>query len=324
MAHQNRQYEAIVFGATGYTGKYCSEHIAEHLPTDFKWAIAGRSESKLKQLAEELRKINPDRVQPDIEIAQLEKDDLERLAKKTRVLISTVGPYHRYGTAVLQAAAETGTHYLDVTGETPWVYDMINRFDQTAKKNKAIIIPQIGVESAPADLLALGLVSYIRKTFNTGTAEVVQSTHLLDSAPSGGTLDTVLSIFETYSLSYFAKSHARWSMSTVDPPKQSYSKSIWERLTGLRTVKGLQGPLTDSIQAPADIPLVHRSWSLYDGGKFYGPNFYLSPYMRVSNVFSAIAVHYGLTFGLLFLLLPPVRWLLRKLVYPPGQGPAKE
>lgn len=98
-------------------GKYTAEHIARQLPTDLKWAIAGRSESKLRAVADELRAEHPDRVQPGVEISQLNKSELTDLAKKTKVLISTVGPFHKYGEAAFAACAETGTHYLDCTGE---------------------------------------------------------------------------------------------------------------------------------------------------------------------------------------------------------------
>lgn len=114
MASGDRQYECVVFGATGYTGKYTAEHIVTNLATDLKWAVAGRSEDKLQQLVTELRSLNSDRKEPGIEVAQLQKEDLLALAKKTKVLISTVGPYHLYGTAVVEACAETGTHYVDV------------------------------------------------------------------------------------------------------------------------------------------------------------------------------------------------------------------
>ena len=61
---QNRQYELIVLGATGYTGRLTADHIARHLPTNLRWAIAGRSKSKLQELAVKLQKIDSDRVQP--------------------------------------------------------------------------------------------------------------------------------------------------------------------------------------------------------------------------------------------------------------------
>jgi len=59
-----RQYDLVIFGATGYTGKLCAEHVARTLPTDLKWALAGRSAEKLEALAEECKTLNPDRIQP--------------------------------------------------------------------------------------------------------------------------------------------------------------------------------------------------------------------------------------------------------------------
>ena len=323
MATGERQYECIVFGATGYTGKYTAEHITTSLPTDFKWAVAGRSEGKLKQLVEELRSLNADRAQPGVEVAQLEKSDLVNLAKKTKVLITTVGPYHKYGTPVVEACAETGTHYLDVTGETPWVYDIIQKYDALANKNGAIVIPQNGIESAPTDLMAWMVVSHVRRSLGVGVKEFIQTIYDLKASASGGTLATVLSLFGSYSLSHLAKSSHPWSMCPVQPSSESYSKPLAEKLTGLRSVSDL-GTLTDSIQGPADIPIVHRTYGLLDSGKYYGPKFHMTAYMRARNFLQGIGIHIALTVGMLALLLPPVTWLLRKFVYQPGQGPTKE
>ena len=324
MVQTERQYEAVVFGATGYTGKLTAEHISASLPTDFKWAIAGRSEAKLKTIADELRSQNPDRLQPGIEISQLEKADLLRLAKTTKVLISTVGPYHKYGTAVVEACAETGTHYLDVTGELPWVRDMVTKYHDTAKSNDAIMIPQNGIESAPTDLMCWALVSHIRRTLGVGTGEVIFSIHELNASASGGTLSTVLTLLDSYGLYDMAKAFSPWNLSTVTPPQQTSNKSIVERLTGLRTEKDLGGVLADSIQGPTDTPIVYRSWSLYEGGNTYGPNFHLSAYMRAKGLLHGLALHFGLMIGFLALILPPVRWLLQRLVTQPGDGPTKE
>ena len=323
MAPQDRIFECIVFGATGYTGKYAAEHITTHLPTDFKWAVAGRSEAKLERLVDDLKSLNADRLQPGIEIAQLEKDDLINLAKKTKVLITTVGPYHKYGSVVVEACAETGTHYLDVTGEIPWVYDMIQKYDETAKQTGAIMIPQNGIESAPTDLMCWMLVSHIREALDVGTAEVIHSIYDLKASASGGTLATILSIFDSYSLSEFANAQKPWSLCPVAPPKQSASKPLFETITGVRSVSDL-GTLTDSLQGPADIPIVHRTWGLYDGGQYYGSNFRLSAYMRARNALTGFGIHLAMTSAFLALILPPVRWLLKKFVTEPGDGPAKE
>ena len=111
----------MLLGATGYTGKYCAEHIVTHLPTDLKWAIAGRSTSKLCTLLDDIKLLDPDRLHPGIEVASLTTEDLNALARKTQVLINTVGPYYRYGTPVVEACAKNGTHYLDVYVFDPWL-----------------------------------------------------------------------------------------------------------------------------------------------------------------------------------------------------------
>ncbi|KAK1071694.1 hypothetical protein LTR74_003065 [Friedmanniomyces endolithicus] len=323
MANRDRQYECIVLGATGYTGKYVCEHIASHLPTDFKWAVAGRSEGKLNQLVDQVNSLNPDRTQPSIETAQLEKHQLVELAKKTAVLVSTVGPYHKYGTVVVEACAETGTHYLDCTGEVPWVYDMVHAYDETAKRTGAIVIPQNGLESAPSDLMCWSLVSHIRQTLGVGTAEVVQTTYDMKAAPSGGTLATILTLFDTYSLSHLGKSGQPWSLASAKPTQPAPSRPLLEKVTGVRTVSDL-GTLTDSLQSAADIPIVNRTWSLIDGGRFYGPNFHMTCYARTRNTLTGLGVHLVMTLGFLAILLPPVRWLLQRFVVQPGDGPTKE
>lgn len=256
-------------------------------------------------------------------MAQLTKHDLSVLAKKTRVLISTVGPYHKYGTAAFESCAESGTHYLDCTGEVPWVHDMTNKFEGLAKKTGAIMIPQNGIESAPTDLLCWMLVNHIRQTLSVGTAELIDIIYELDSAPSGGTLDTVLSLFESYSLTQFAKAMSPFSLCTATPPQHDRRKPIAEMLTGIRTDPDL-GILTDSIQGPTDAPIVYRTWSLIDGGKFYGPKFQLSAYMKTKSKIWGFVIHLALTFGVVALIFPPFRWLLKKFVYQPGQGTPRE
>lgn len=112
-----------------------------------------------------------------IEIANLNDQDLDTLTKKTRVLITTVGPYTRYGEHALKACAKNGTHYLDATGEVPWHKKMIEKYEKDAKASGAIIIPQIGLESAPSDLVAWLLVGMIRERFSAPAGEVNVSVH---------------------------------------------------------------------------------------------------------------------------------------------------
>lgn len=227
----SRQYDLVLFGASGYTGKETAEHITKWFPTNLKWALAGRSESKLHSLVQELKQINPDRTPPGVEVTQLVKDELVELACKTTVLINTVGPYHKYSTPVVEACAENGTHYIDCTGELPWVKQMVERYHETAKKSGAIVrfafpsscrprllnilvdvivhvdadskkvIPQCGLESAPPDLLTYLLCRALRKQASVATKEVIYAVHTLKGVPSGGTWATGMGIFDEYGTS---------------------------------------------------------------------------------------------------------------------------
>jgi short subunit dehydrogenase-like uncharacterized protein len=323
MSRDDRQYECIVLGATGYTGKYTAQHIATSLPTDFRWAVAGRSQARLQAVADELKQLSPDRKQPDIITAQLEKDDLVRLAKSTKILITTVGPYVKYGTLVVEACAETGTHYLDVTGEVPWTLEMVRSYHDTAKKSGAIMIMQDGMESAPSDLLCWALVSHIREALHVGTKEVILSMYDISATPSGGSTATIMGMFDDFTITQMKKAQDPWSLCPVSPCPQGHSKSWFESITGARSDVTL-GMLTDNPQGISDLPIVHRSWGLFDGGKMYGPNFKATAYMSARNVVTAFVWHVALTALFTALALPPVRWLLKNFIYKPGEGPTKE
>ena len=202
---------------------------------------------------------------------------------------------------------------------------MIKKYDSTAKSNNAIIIPQIGVESAPADLLSWSIVTHARRTLSAGIAELIFSVYDMKAAPSGGTFATAIGIFDAYPISKITEASKPWSLSAIPSPPQATASTtpLVQKLLGVRTVRDL-GTLTTSLQGGADATIVHRSWSLFDSGKFYGSKFKFSPYVHVRNVFTGILVHVALAVGVLFLLLPPVRWLAKRLVFQPGQGPSRD
>ena len=252
-------------------------------------------------------------VRVGIEVASLDSEDLNTLVKKSRLLINTIGPYHLYSSPVVEACAKNGTHYLDVTGESPWVLEMIERYHDMAKANHAVIIPEIGIESAPSDLLAFALVSLIRMELSVGTKEVIASVHDIKGTPSGGTLATVLSLMDHYSLKQIGKSSGSWATSPVSGPKTQSTESWISRFLGVRSVPRL-GTLTTSISAASNIAVVQRSWGLLDEGKLYGSQFQYHEYMRVRNPIVGIFIHFALTFAGLALIFPPTRWLAKKLL----------
>lgn len=114
-----------------------------------------------------------------------------------------------------------------------------------------------------------------------------------------------------------------FGLSPIPAPKSKPSASWFTKLFGVRTVPPL-GLLTSSIQASSDVPIVMRSWGVLGGSKFYGPKFFYEQYHRVNGYFQGIAMHLATTIGIILLLMRPLRWLLKKFVYAPGDGPTEQ
>ena len=118
---------------------------------------------------------------PAIEITDVnDYQQVADLAKKSAVMITTVGPYCQFGETVFKACAETGTHYLDCTGEFPWVHAMIKKYEKTAQESGAIMFPQIGIESAPPDLCTWALAGLLREEMGAKTGEVTINVYTLE------------------------------------------------------------------------------------------------------------------------------------------------
>ncbi|KAL4750464.1 hypothetical protein BDW72DRAFT_175729 [Aspergillus terricola var. indicus] len=318
----SREFDIVVLGPTGYTGKYCAEHIVTHLPTNLKWALAGRSTKKIESVAQELKRLNPDRSDPEIISVELNKEELRSLAERTKLIINCVGPYHIYSTPVVEACANAGTHYVDATGETPWVKQTVDKYHETAKSNGAIIIHCVGIESAPADMLAYALVKEVREKMSCQTKEITGSIYeFKSSGASGGTLASILTCIEDFSGSHLLESTKPFSLAASPPPKDIPSESFMARILGVRTVRGL-GTLTKSPTDFCDMTIVHRSSTLMP--ELYGPRFCFRQYLNVRNTFIGMLWNYAFLVGTAFLLLAPVRWLVKKVIYAPGSGPTTE
>lgn len=315
----NREYDVIVWGASGYTGALTAEHISRSFPTNIRWAIAGRSAGKLETVVRRCQQVNPNATKPAIEICNLDEAELADLARKTTILIATVGPYSKFGEPAVKACAENGTHYMDVTGEFPWTHAMTKKYQKIAETTGAILIPQLGIESTPSDLIAYSCVALNRQMLGAPTREVIMCVHDWKSQASGGTLASALGIVEHFSLKELAEAGKPFINSPIPGPKAPTSKPWYSSLLGIRHVP-LLGTLTTFVGAVSDVPIVERSWALLGADKVYGPNFRYSEYIRVNNPFKGMFVHFALFMGQIILLMPWMRWILRRIVTQPGEG----
>ncbi|PFH56391.1 hypothetical protein XA68_16582 [Ophiocordyceps unilateralis] len=324
-------YDLVILGASGYTGRLTTEHIATHLPSSLKWALAGRSTAKLQALAEECKRLSPTMSTPELEVVNVDDAaQIDALVRKTSLVITTVGPYFRFGEAIVRACAQAGTHYLDCTGEIPWVANMIEKYEAAARQSGAILVPCNGIESAAADLITWSLVSFVKSKLGVGVEDVVLSVYKSSIVPSGGTIATAMGIFDHYSLSELRATRKPYALSPVPHPNRARPiSSFLHQLFGIREVPDL-GLQATSLQASVDAPVIERSWGLLSQipsrqAQFYGPKFNWGAYQKPRNWLHGVAMHWALMLGaLLFALVPPVRTFAMKFSHEPGEGLSKE
>lgn len=221
----------------------------------------------------------------------------------------------------MKACAENGTHYFDVTGECAFVHKMIKKYDHVAKRTGAILIPQAGVESTPADLIAWSLVNFIREKYSLPTGQVILSIHDFISTPSGGTSATALALNETFTTSELVEANTPFALSPLPGPKSP--ESFFARTFGVSTVPEL-GTITSSIAGIGDKQIVDRSWGIFGGSKLYGPHFHFRAVRRTPNIFTGFATHCIVVISFTLLYYFPLKWILKKPLYQPGGGPKIE
>ena len=185
----DREFDLVLFGATGFTGALTAEYLARHAPTGLRWALAGRNADKLERVHDRLVKI--DAKHADLELLHADASDaasLADVATRARVVITTVGPYLSYGEPLVAACAEAGTDYVDLTGEPEFVDRMYVAHHATAERTGARIVHACGFDSIPHDLGALFTVQQLKAEGPVDLRGVVRASGMF----SGGTFHSAM------------------------------------------------------------------------------------------------------------------------------------
>jgi short subunit dehydrogenase-like uncharacterized protein len=178
-----REFDVIVFGATGYTGRLVAEHLAKG--SGVKWAMAGRNKDKLAEIRAQ---IGAPASLPLVVADANDKASLEAMARRTKVLITTAGPYQLYGTPVVAACAATGTDYVDLTGESHWIAQMMVAHEAEAKKTGARLVFSCGFDSIPFDLGVYFVEEQAKQKFGSYVPRVRGRLRGMAGGVSGGTV----------------------------------------------------------------------------------------------------------------------------------------
>ncbi|KAH8203975.1 hypothetical protein TruAng_001917 [Truncatella angustata] len=321
---QDRQYGIVLVGATGYTGALTAEHIVQHLPTNLRWAIAGRSKEKLDGLAARLRELAPDRVQPAIEIVSLDRhDQLNTVLLKSNVCISVVS-YGRVGTQVIEACIENRTDYIDTTRKErkPLALLQVTNIQSPPCARREItdtdkqLIHSCGAFSAPQDLLTWLAVRALKQQTGLPTKEVILSFKKMTLSPSGGTANAILSK-PNFDAKTIAESHDPWYLSPVRGTAVQNPINFF----GIRKEPYLGVLVASAYGARGDRAVVHRTWGLLQGGKEYGANFHFNEYNSASSTLHGL---WKMLNVVLLGLLLSVKPLARLFLPREGDGPDLE
>ena len=302
-----RKYQIILYGATGFTGKLCAEYLQSNYP-DLVWAIAGRNEQKLKELKNELG------LECNILVASAEdKAALNNITSQTDVVLSTAGPFARYSDLLVKSCVENKTHYTDITGENHWVKDLIDEHHEQAAADGTRIIPSCGYDSIPSDMGVFYSVQQMAKPIKQITVY-----HSGQGGVSGGTTETMFTIgpLPKEKRDPFLLNPEN----SVSDHQRKFSKDGFE----IKKIEHTDSYSGMGLMSFANTRVVRRSSALYEADqKGYGTNFIFKELGSYPTKRAARLASFGLILAFL-VISSPLRYLVRRFLPKPGDGPDKE
>ena len=324
---EQRDYAVVLYGATSFVGQITAHYLAEFLSTNkdkggntVTWAIAGRDEEKLNELQSKLAS------KVDIIIAN--SDDaasLDTMTEQTQVIISTVGPYLKYGEPLIKSCVSNGTDYVDLTGEAIFIKDMMDKYQEAAKQSGARIVNSCGFDSIPSDLGVYFTQKQAEAKFDSACDVIHMRVKAAKGGLSGGTIASMATIFEEVGkdksrrkqvanpyLLNDDKNAPNVRQSNVSKPEYDSEHKRW---------------LAPFVMASINTRIIHRSNQLL--GYEYGRDFRYDEAMWMKDGIKGKLTSYALSAGLLgfatAMMITPSRELLSKHVLPKsGSGPSEE
>ncbi|GAA4114425.1 trans-acting enoyl reductase family protein [Knoellia locipacati] len=332
----DREFDLVLVGATGFVGRLTAAHLAEHAPSSVRIALAGRS---LERLTEVRASLLPHRVQdwPLLVVDTTDAEAVADLAARTRVVVTTVGPYAKLGMPLASACAAAGTHYADLTGEVLFVRDSIDANHSEAERTGARIVHSCGFDSIPSDLGVWTLAQQVAADGEGTLGETVLHVRTLRGGVSGGTIDSMrqqaIEVSDPARRRAVTDPHGLSPDRSAEPPSRNRPAS--DEFGLLDKVQAATGTRYDSVtkrwvapffMASFNTRIVRRSNALTDWS--YGREFRYDEVMDTGSG-PVGAVKAGLTTAVLGGLFAgmstaPTRRLLDVVLPKPGEGPSQE
>ena len=315
-----REYDVVVYGATSFVGQIMCKYLVGRHGTDgdLRWAIAGRSASKLEEVAR--------RTGPDVSRIVADAGDrvaLDALAESTSVVASTVGPYALYGSELVEAVVEAGGDYCDLTGEVQWMRRMIDAHQSRAEETGARIVHTCGFDSIPSDLGTWYTQQRAIEQFGEPCVEVRMSVAGAKGGVSGGTAASGMQMFEEMAADPSLRKVVAdpYVLAPVDL-RQGPKQPGMSRPTRDERFESWVAPF---VMAPTNSAVVLRSHALL--GQPWGRDFTYGETMMTGDGLIGGVAAWGMTAGLAAFTgvasFGPTRKLLGKVIPKPGAGPSE-
>ena len=313
---RTRPFDVILYGASGFVGRQTARYFAAHAP-GLRWAVAGRSAVKLEALRSALAEASPGLVVADAADAAA----LDTLAAQARVVLSSAGPFARFGSELVAACVRHGTHYVDITGETPWVRQMIDRHHAAAAASGTRIVPGCGFDSVPSDLGTWLVARALREQHDEACVSV-KACFSIKGGLNGGTAASMLHALEDGVQGQIDDPFL------LNPAGSAPADAARHRdPAGALRDADFDAWLAPFVMGPINTRVVRRSAALLAGSGLYAPAFHYQEYARIGRgtpgALGATAVAVGMAAGRTALGIAPLRRLAARYLPAPGEGPSE-
>lgn len=321
MRNPEREFDVVVFGATGFTGRLVAEYLFGRYGIDgeLRWAIGGRNPERLSQVRAGLGAGAA--ALPLIIGESGSADSMLALAERTRVVCSTVGPYAKYGSPLVAACVQSGTDYCDLTGEIHWMQRMIDTHVDAAQASGARIVHCCGFDCIPSDLGTFFVQREMRARYGVASPHVKMRVGGFHGGASGGTIASMLNMME----------EARHDPSVTRAMNEPYSINPKDQRSGPDGPERMQAShdadfgewIAPFVMAGVDTKIVRRTNALLDFA--YGKGFRYDEGVLMGagplGALKATATALGTAAGMALATVGPLRRAFAGRLPAPGEGP---
>ncbi|MEH6516993.1 MAG: saccharopine dehydrogenase NADP-binding domain-containing protein [Halioglobus sp.] len=315
----SKDFDVIVWGATGFTGKLVVEYLAKTYGVrgDLKWAIAGRDQRKLEQVRKDCVAESERQHLAVFTADSHDARSLSGLTSRAKVICTTVGPYATHGTTLVEACVATGTHYCDLAGEVQWMARVIPRLQAQAEETGAKIVHTCGFDSIPSDMGTWYVQRAMLEQHGVAGNKVSARVGKSKGAASGGTIASMFEMLEE------SKRDSNVKRALSDPyslypegvakgqDKRDQTSAIYD--------DNFQQWTCPFIMSAINARVVRRSNAI--SGFPWGEDFRYDESQLCSNRGKALAATVAMGMGMVTVAFGPGRKLAQRLLPAPGEGP---